>query len=140
MTEEENKAIEKIKELEKLTREESKERNLKETQKLYKEYADYYLIILNLIEKLQKENEEKDKIIFQVRDYVEPLMTEYEDGDYSIKEYCKSYIVNELLKGIFNKQYIYKGILREIITKPTIITDNDDYISVGKIIELLEEE
>ena len=63
--EEEKKAIEKIKELEKLTREESKERNLKETQKLYKEYADYYLILLNLIEKLQKENEDsipKDKI------------------------------------------------------------------------------
>ena len=96
--------------------------------------------LVNLIEKLQKENEEKDKIIFQARDYVEPLVTEYEDGDYSIKEYCKSYIVNELLKGIFNKQYIYKGRLREIITKPAIITDNDDYISVGKIIELLEED
>lgn len=134
MTEEENKAIECLKII---------------VDDINECDAEYYIdkdilsdikTALNLIEKLKKENEEKDKIIFQVRGYVDPLVTEYEDGDYSIKEYCKSYIVNELLKGIFNKQYIYKGRLREIITKPTIITDNDDYISVGKIIELLEEE
>ena len=142
MTEEEKKAIEKIKELEKLTREESKERNPEETQKLYKEYADYYLILLNLIEKQQKENkilkEENYNIERKYQDYrilsvgitqLEMLIrearviSEAEERDEKTKEYYKTRL--KCLLDLYSELYNSKTIL--------------DYIPKDKIRELLEE-
>ena len=108
MTEEENKAIEKIKELEKLTREESKERNLKETQKLYKEYADYYLILLNLIEKLKKEIEEKTTIIFAGAEKVKSLQKENEE------------LKNKVIKRDNDIIYLEETAEKEFITKKEV--------------------
>lgn len=101
---EENKAIEKIKELEKLTREESKERNLKETQKLYKEYADYYLILLNLIEKLQKENEELKEKVFK-RDKELIRLEEYANKNFERKDDVKAkYVPKDKIRVILEDE------------------------------------
>lgn len=109
MTEEENKAIEYF--------------------KTYNWYADINTqhknvdILLNLIEKLKKENEQLNNRDTSRLSEIGELRTKNNHLENEIKYYC-----------------IPKDKIRELIKEPTIITSDGDYISVKKVKKLLEED
>lgn len=119
MTEEENKAIESLK-----TKIEFMGDNYYKIMgsQVFNDLRKETKVALNLIEKLQKEIEEKTIIIMA--------------GAEKVKQLEKEFIIKQEVK----ENYIPKDKIRELIKEPTIITSDGDYISVKKVKKLLEEE
>ena len=80
-------------------------------------------ILLNLIEKLKKENEQLNNRDTSRLSEIGELRTKNNHLENEIKYYC-----------------IPKDKIRELIKEPTIITSDGDYISVKKVKKLLEED
>ena len=84
---------------------------------------DIIKTIVKLIEKLQKENEQLNNRDTSRLSEIGKLRAKNNHLENEIKYYC-----------------IPKDKISELIKEPTIITSDDDYISVKKVKKLLEEE
>jgi len=98
MTEEENKAIEMLKDRQKDLLEGSKSSFYSSDRELYKEHAEAIDTILNLIEKLQKENEElKNKVAKRNNELIE--LEETSEKEFLTKQEVKeNYIPKDKIR------------------------------------------
>ena len=134
MTEEENKAIEMLKDRQKDLLEGSKSSFYSSDRELYKEHAEAIDTILNLIEKLQKENEElKNKVVKRNKELIK--LEEYANKNFERKDDVKAkYIPKDKIKELFKKYNIN-------ISEEEITVDGLDALTfIEEIDELLEEE
>jgi len=116
MTEEENKAIEMLKDRQKDLLEGSKSSFYSSDRELYKEHAEAIDTILNLIEKLQKENEElKNKVVKRDKELIK--LEEYANKNFERKDDVKA-------------KYIPKDKIREKLEK--IEKEKKQYYDAGQ--------